>query len=138
MADIMRIKLEGGERLEAALKDLGGKVAGRLGTNAVRAGARVISNEAKDRVPVKTGALRRSIRVFDDRAAVRANLKERTAFVGTRLFYGKFVELGTAHSSAKPFLRPAMDESGDSAVDKLADNLGDGIERETAKYRSFI
>jgi HK97 gp10 family phage protein len=58
-----------------------------------------------------------------------------TAYAGTKLFYANFVEFGTAHASANPFLRPVADEAAQEAVDKLAENLGAGIVRETAKYR---
>ncbi|HKX36646.1 MAG TPA: HK97-gp10 family putative phage morphogenesis protein [Rhizorhapis sp.] len=129
------VKISGGPELEAALTELGGKIAGRLGTNAVRAGARVIAAAARQKVPVRTGRLKKSIRIFDDRELSLAKGSERAAYAGTREPYAHLVEFGTAHSAAKPFLRPALDESAQDALDKLTDNLAGGIERETAKYR---
>lgn len=129
------LKFSGGPALEAALRDLGSEIAGRLGSNAVRAGARVIAASARSKAPVLTGALKNSIRVFEDQDVRRAGGAERTAYAGTRVFYAKFVEFGTVHVPARSFLRAASDESAQQAVDKLADNLGAGIERETAKYR---
>jgi len=41
---------------------------------------------------------------------------------------GIYAELGTAHQTATPFLRPAYDEKEEEAFDILADTLGDGIE----------
>jgi hypothetical protein len=41
-----RLTLSGGKELEAALRELGTSIAGRLGNNAVRAGARVIAADA--------------------------------------------------------------------------------------------
>jgi HK97 gp10 family phage protein len=111
------IKMTGGPELERALRELGGNIAGRLGGNAVRAGARVIANEAKQRVPVRTGGT------------------VRQAWVGTRLFYSWFVEFGTSKQPPQPFLRPARDEGAQKAVDKIVENLSAGIERETQKYR---
>jgi hypothetical protein len=65
----MQIKFSGGLALEKALKDLGASVAGRLGQNAVNAGARVIAADARSLAPVgKTGNLKRSIRVFTGRS----------------------------------------------------------------------
>lgn len=132
MADL---KFSGGPQFEAALRELGGKIAGRLATNAVRAGARVIATAARRIVPERTGVLKSSIRVFDDRELNLLRGAERTAYAGTRLFYGPWVELGTTHSMAKSFLRRALDENAQVATDKLAANLANGIERETAKYR---
>jgi HK97 gp10 family phage protein len=129
------LKLYGGAELSAALRDLSSKVAGRLGTNAARAGARVFVRAAKENAPFVTGKLRDSIRVFDDIELNRSQQSQRAAGVGSRLFYAKFVEFGTAHSSAKQFLRPALDENAQDALDKVADNLSNGIERETAKYK---
>lgn len=131
----MTLKFSGGPELERALKDLGSEVAGRLGTNAVRAGARVIAASARTKAPVATGNLKKSIRVFDDVEVKRAGGSERTAYAGTRIFYARFVEFGTRFVPARSFLRSALDESAQESVDKLADNLANGIERETAKYR---
>jgi HK97 gp10 family phage protein len=126
------LKFTGGPELEKALKDLGGQIAGRLGTNAVRAGARVIAASAKRNAPVLTGALKKSIRVFDEPDKPKG---ERVAYIGSRLFYARFVEFGTSHTQANPFLRPALDESAQAALDKLAENLSQGIERETVKKK---
>lgn len=125
------LKITGARELNAALLELSSEVAGRLGQNAVRAGARVVAAEAKLRVPVDTGALKRSIRVFTDRERKDG---ERTAYAGTRLFYGKFSEFGTAHEPARQWLRPAIDEGGQRAVDKMTDNLGAGINRVAVKH----
>ena len=129
-----KLTMTGGPQLEAALRDLGGKIAGRLGENAVRAGARVIANKARKTAAFhdRTGTLRKSIRVLRE---IDRRAGERTAYAGTRVYYANFLEFGTSRMAAKPFLRPAADEGAQEAVDKLAANLGAGIERETAKYR---
>jgi HK97 gp10 family phage protein len=129
----MALKMTGGPELEVALKELGGKTAGRLGTNAVRAGARVIVNAAKAKVPVRTGALKKSLRTFDELS--QRGGTERTAYAGTRLFYGYLVEFGTSRAPARSFLRAAGDDAAQDAIDKMKENLAAGIERETAKYR---
>jgi hypothetical protein len=50
-----KLELRGGPQLHAALEELGNSIARRLAKNATRAGARVIANAAKQRVPVLTG-----------------------------------------------------------------------------------
>jgi HK97 gp10 family phage protein len=87
----------------------------------------------KPRPPVETGALRKSIRMFSEPQDRGGTV--RTAYAGSRLHYAYWVEFGTARQAPQPFLRPALDEAGQAAVDKMIENLGAGIERETAKYR---
>ena len=127
------LKLHGVRELQQALQSLGAQVAGRLGANAVRAGARAIVARAKTNAPIKTGALRRSIRVFTDRGEARLGGATRTAYAGTRLYYGWFLEFGTQHIAPRSFLRRALDEAAQEAVNKMADNLSKGIAREVAK-----
>jgi HK97 gp10 family phage protein len=43
-------------------------------------------------------------------------------------FYGRFVELGTSHSAAKPFMRPAFDAKKDEAAEVFAKKLQQEIE----------
>jgi HK97 gp10 family phage protein len=70
-----------------------------------KAAAELIEHRAKDRVPVRTGRLRDAIHTepIDDGTAVVAGT--------TEVFYGHMVEHGTAHTSAHPFLIPALEES---------------------------
>lgn len=43
--------------------------------------------------------------------------------------YGKFVEYGTSDTAPKPFMRPAWDsQGGQTALDRLGEELGRGIE----------
>lgn len=66
----------------------------------VVAGKVVVS--ARRIVPVKTGALKASIRVVQDGL---------TAHVGSDIPYAAHVEAGTATQSAQPYLRPALMEN---------------------------
>jgi len=56
---------------------------------------------ARQRVPVKTGHLRRSI---------YAKIGEWVAEVGAEASYAMFVELGTRYMRARPFIYPAVQE----------------------------
>lgn len=125
------MKITGADKLERALRELGTEVAGRLGTNAVRAGARVIARDAKRRAPVgETGDLKKSVKVPKQ---VDRTANSRVAYAGSKLFYSRFVEFGTSRAPAKPFLRPAMDEQAQAAVQKMLDNLGAGINKVIVK-----
>ena len=129
------LKMTGGPTLERALRELGGQIAGRLGQNSVNAGARVIAAGAKRRAPKRTGRYAKTIRTFTDPAERRSGGSTRSAYAGTRDPLGHLLEFGTVHMAARAHFRPALDEDAQEAVDKLADNLGKGITRETAKYR---
>jgi len=124
--------MKGLEEWRRTLDRLPPAVATRIGKNMVRAGARVVASEAKRRVPVRTGALRKSIKTADQSRQERlAGIVK--AFVVVRQFYGRFLEFGTAHQAVKPFLRPARDESAHKVHEKMAEIFAKGIDREIKK-----
>jgi len=47
--------------------------------------------------------------------------------------YAHFVEFGTEHMPAEPFMRPAVDSSGGAAVTAIIQAAARGLARETAK-----
>ncbi len=50
-----------------------------------------------------------------------------------RIYWGAFVEVGTEKMSARPFLRPAMDQAGDKPVKIFARSLTRDIEKIAAR-----
>lgn len=58
---------------------------------------------AKQECPVDTGRLRNSIT-----HAVESG--EKAVYIGTNVEYAAFVELGTSHMKARPYLKPAVTE----------------------------
>ena len=132
MADV---KIRGAAEMERLLKLLPERVAERVTKNALRAGARVIRDEAKDRVPVDTGDLRDSVVV---RSPTRGQRKRGAALVVVGFEKpvsrrAHLTEFGTQHQPAQPFLRPAVDEGGNKAIDAIGKNMGRGIDREAKK-----
>lgn len=140
MAEIKGLK-EIGERLRALPPALGSKGGGPL-RYALMQAAKVVRAEAQARVAVRSGELRDNIvtkrhpnpkavgvterydvgmkggtrRLADNvrnRRARRAGQKVRTA---GKVFYGRFLELGTVKMQARPFLRPALEAKGGEAV----------------------
>lgn len=103
--------VDGDKELMQQLAGLEGKIGRKIAQGALRRAAKkVILPEAKAMVPVDTGqlegslkvkALARSRRVFG--VAVVAG----EGFFKGEEFYGGFVEFGTKHMEADPFLRPA-------------------------------
>lgn len=62
-----------------------------------------VETEAKRRVPVRTGNLRRSIT-----GAVSMVAGVPQGVVAATAHYGGFVEIGTAYMAPQPYLRPAL------------------------------
>ena len=140
-----KFSFSGGRELEQALKALGGQISGRLGNNATKAGARVIAADARLRVPVVTGRLKRSITVVGDDGLRRQGGSVRAAYVVARAKIAHIIEFGTVARRqrttgrftgsvpARPFLRPALDVAGQEAINRLSENLWNGIARESEK-----
>ena len=77
--------------------------------------AQNISRKAKQKCPVKTGTLKRSIRadvkLAEDKAEIVAGGDKGCApGVSSPVEYAVYVELGTHKQKAQPFLRPALEE----------------------------
>jgi HK97 gp10 family phage protein len=141
--------IRGGAELEKALRELPVKLERNILRGALRAGAKVFEQEAKRRVPTRTGKLRDSIRV-----SVRARRGAIVAMVKAgggkeRVFYAHLVERGTAPhvilagggtaggkllaagarlfgakvdhpgAAARPFMRPAFDTQAAAALEAV-------------------
>jgi HK97 gp10 family phage protein len=61
-----------------------------------------VEARAKAKVAVKTGTLRRSIHSVFSNGGL-------TGIVGPSVLYGKFIEFGTRHMGARPYMRPAAE-----------------------------
>lgn len=136
----------GGRALDDALKTLSPKIEKNIMRSALRAGVNVIKNEAKQEVPVRTGTLRKSLKVStrskngtvtavlkaDSRVAPHAHLVE----FGTRphkikprngdaLVIGGHVVADVEHPGArpKPFLRPSFDSKAPQAIAAVAEQI---------------
>lgn len=79
-------------------------VLGEVGVRMDRAGAAAVAY-ARAAVPVRTGMLRASIGYYYIQSS-------RTLVVYADAPYAKFVEEGTIHMSAQPYLAPAIDAAG--------------------------
>lgn len=84
---------------------------------ALHQGGQLIVEEAKRLAPYRTGTLRDSIRVTDDREGLlygklTVGLSVYIGPVGSvedgDVYYAKFQEFGTLHMQAHPFMRPAI------------------------------
>lgn len=148
MSDLAKFK--GGKELQQFLSQLPAKLEQNVMRSALRAGAKVVLNEAKDNVPVQDGRLRDSLKL-----SVRAKRGTVTAKVSTKLFYARFVEFGTAvhlikprkakalsigsslretvehpGAQAKPFLRPALDGKAGEALVAVGNQIRKRLTKE--------
>lgn len=127
MVKIEKVQIEGARELDQLLRQLPEKMAASALNSSVRAGAKVIFDEAKARVPVDTGSLRDSIRI----QKVKESGKTVVFKVGPDKdrWYGIFTEFGTSLRAATPWLRPAFDVMAQKALDKIGESLGKKIEK---------
>lgn len=104
---------------------------------AVRAGANVIRDEARRKVPIKTGTLKKSIVSIQRKAQNGLITFSVTPSKGKPNdgWYAHFVEFGTSHSSAKPFLRPAFDQSNNESLEASKRYIANRIPEELAKAK---
>jgi HK97 gp10 family phage protein len=116
------IRIRGMEELQRKLRKLGADVSAEMG-NALAAGAEIVKNDARMRVPVRTGNLRDSI----DMEQVSSN--EIHVGPGKEGWYGQFIELGKKGYAAHPFMRPAIDERRSKVVKAVKDRLKKAIAR---------
>lgn len=102
MAVSREFTVTGQDQIKARMRALPLAIRGPFARTALRAGATVISNRAKELAPVLTGNLRRSIAVTDGDGEF--------VHIGTDVEYAIYQEFGTSKMAAQPFLRPAFDE----------------------------
>lgn len=126
------------KKLLEAMKDLPIRVQKNIMVGATRAGANVVRDEAKRRVPVKLGRLRKSLgttrRRSRDRNEVVFSVSPRKGGKNDG-FYGRFIELGTSKMSAKPFLRPAAEMKVNEVLVASKDYIAQRLPQEVAKAR---
>ena len=79
----------------------------------------VAEGYAKKLAPVDTGNLRNSITHTVDE-------EEPAAYIGTNVEYAPYVCLGTIHTNAQPFLKPAVNDYKDEYRKILENSLKNG------------
>lgn len=136
MAKPVTVQVDGLRELGERMKSLKSDMANRIARAATAAGSVVIRNAAQQSVPVDTGNLKKNIIVkrlpkgearFTSEHIVtvrkgRLTDKQKTAGLKSA-YYGTFVEFGTAHTPARPFLRPAYDQNKERAVEAIKDRI---------------
>lgn len=140
----MASALDGVADLTAQLNDLGVKVAGKQLVGTVRDAMQIAEHAARANIPQGT----EPHKTYKGRLVspgyavstlhVEAKLNKRTGSavaslgVGREAFYATlFVELGTAHTPARPWLRPSFEDSAGAMLKQISVSLKERIERAT-------
>lgn len=112
--------------------------------DATRAGAKVLAQAVRDKAPEKSGKLKRNIVVATVRGrpgviSSGVHIRGRSPSGETdntmkadnpnNAFYWRFVELGTVHQPAQPFLRPAFDEQENAATSAALAQMNQAIDK---------
>lgn len=143
------VQITGLPELQRFLDQLPAKLEANIVRSALRQGANVLRDEAKQNVPVQSGALRNSLKV-----STRLRQGVASASVRTKVFYARWIEYGTkAHAiaakdgalsfgglfaksvhhpgvHARPFLRPALDARAQDAVIAVAEQIKKRLTKE--------
>jgi HK97 gp10 family phage protein len=106
-----------------------GKKATRQGINVILIESRRLAKAGHPNYPARlSGLMARSIHVRDH-GVIGDNIVF-SVDVKRLAFYARFLEYGTSHARAYPFMRPAAENKARIAVYRLAEVLGPAIEYE--------
>ena len=127
MANGMSVHVTGLKELDRELRKLPDAVGRKALADALEDGAEVIVEEARRRVPVRTGKLKKAIKSGNRKAGkVEASVDVGIdyTFKGGAVRYGHLVEFGTKRGQrARPFMRPAFDAKTRQAVEEVKASL---------------
>lgn len=108
--------------------------AGQNLIRALKAGALLILNPAKQQAAWRTGTLRRSLHI----EAGRCSREDAEVMIGTDVIYGPRVEFGFVgkdklgrqyNQAARPYLRPAFEQNKDAAIEEVGATLAQLLDR---------
>jgi HK97 gp10 family phage protein len=134
---IVQMEWRGLADMDKLLQRLGPDIANKAGQKAANMAAKVIVDEAKRRVPVDSGDLRKSIVVRADKKRYQGE-GEVVAVMGFRKPHSRrahLTEFGTSRSRKQPFFIPAMESKSQDALDKLEEVLQKAILQTLKKFK---
>lgn len=145
------------QAIENRLKALPSHIQAKVVKRAARAGAKVIADDAKSRVPIRSGLLRKSIAVVkkskrytkQGHVSYLVTTKKKTKFrvagiVGNQsvqlrvtgyAYYAHMIEFGTVKMPPNPFMRPAFEGSAQESIDAFKDSARSNIDKEIENLR---
>jgi HK97 gp10 family phage protein len=94
---------------------------------AANAGAKIVVEAAKENISEDTGRAKENIHQ-ETYSKTQTKAEVDVAPESKGAFYTRFLEFGTSKMSARPFMRPAIDNNQDIVVEKIKTTLADKIE----------
>lgn len=143
-------RIQGADELDAALKAIGIEMERKIARSAVRAGAKVIADRARELAPEGSpddkwgknytpGTLRRSIQVVtrsqktgDAVASVVTRSGKKWQAKQMDAWYAPLVEFGTEKMQAQPFMRLALDSKYREAIQRMSEVIQKRIRKAAA------
>ena len=127
------------KKLLEALKQFPQNIQKNVVTGAVRAGAKVLVDEARRNVPIDTGNLKKSIgtikRKTKDKNIVKFSVSPRRKGKNDG-FYGHMIEFGTSKMSAQPFMRPTFENQDNESIEASKAYMVKRIDKEIKKAKN--
>ncbi|MEG9498945.1 HK97-gp10 family putative phage morphogenesis protein [Mannheimia indoligenes] len=153
----LNVKIEGLKELGQKMQSLGKKISNRIAVKAMRQGGAIVRDTARAKAPVlqenvphrKKGTLKKAIttrtKIKNGKAETIVWVKKLTdkqisrfkgksgrsgAYNPNDPYYWRFVEFGTSKMAAKPFMRPAFEQSKQQAAKAITETLRTEIHKE--------
>lgn len=135
------MRLEGLEQIVSAMEKMADDVKGDPLRASLRRGMTPVLEDAKQRAPQDSGRLERNILMrpippkdmppgFTDGQEVFVRSSRRKSKDDeTNAWYWRFIEFGTRHMPARPFLRPAAEGKRRQAMQEFTDEMRKQMER---------
>ena len=120
----MGISIQGDHELKRLLRDIAENIVPMALPEISLRSVSLIEASAKQKAPVRTGALRDSIIT----EVIESSRSSVTLEVGPTVDYADDVEFGGIRRAAQPYLRPAVDENEEAVVEALVDELNQLLE----------
>ena len=126
----VEVKVLGMEEIVKKLKKLEPKLRNSILSGAIRAGAKLVADEARLNVPVESAHLKKSILVRKRRSKDKTILHFTVAPVtkimhqfqdanGEKHYnYGNIIEMGNSTHVAQPYMRPAFENKGEESINE--------------------
>lgn len=122
----------GVKELDAILRDLEPKLARKYIRKGMRDGMKLVRDQARADAPVRSGTMRKAIKVRAGRSRKRGRIAIEVRvgegdFKGDT-FYGAFVEYGTSRQKAQEFMLRAFRERGEAARREIIAAIVSGVQ----------
>lgn len=125
------VKVKGAKQVVGALGNVAQVAQSQLLRDAMFGAAESLCEEIRARAPVRTGKLKRRIRVSRRKlghADQRLQVAITQGYIVVDVFYARFLEYGTSRMAARPFVRPVLDERNWTYFGEVGELLWEGIE----------